>query len=103
MTRARLADLPFWPRLLSREEAARYLGVSVDVFDDEVKSGVWPRGTSRGARGGRLTWDRLGLDHAADGMSGAVPASPPAIGEPALVDSATAAWELRLGIGRNSA
>jgi hypothetical protein len=99
MTRARLADLPFWPRLLSREEAPRYLGVSVDVFDDEVKSGVWPRGTSRGARGGRLTWDRLGLDHAADGMSGAAPAPLPAAGYPQAIDetaAASAAWERRL-------
>ncbi|MEJ0020697.1 MAG: DNA-binding protein [Acetobacteraceae bacterium] len=65
-----LADLPYWPRYLSRDEAARYLGVSVDVFDDEVRAGDWPRGTPRGSRGGRLTWDRHVLDGVADSRAG---------------------------------
>src|ERR1700756_5104424 len=38
--RQTLEDLPDWPKYLSREEAARYLGVSVDVFDDELRAGV---------------------------------------------------------------
>jgi hypothetical protein len=87
------------PRLLSREEAARYLGVSVDVFDDELKAGLSPRGTSCGARGGRLTWDRLGLDHAADGMTGTGPAPRSAAGHRSPIDdavAASAAWERRL-------
>jgi hypothetical protein len=93
MTRAPLADLPFWPRYLSRDEAARYLGVSVDVFDDEVRTGRWPRGIGRGARGGRLTWDRHTLDSLADGWTG-----PAATGRFAQQpdDPATAAWERRL-------
>jgi hypothetical protein len=68
--RAALVDLPFWPRLLSREEAARYVGVSPAVFEGEVKQGVWPPALRRGARQGRQTWDRLALDRAADQASG---------------------------------
>ncbi len=65
-----LVDLPFWPRYLSREEAARYLGVGVDVFVQEVAAGLWPAPRLRGNKGGRLTWDRLLLDATADRDSG---------------------------------
>jgi len=58
--------MPFWPRYLSREDAAAYVGVSPGVFDEEVKQGLWPPPLRRGERAGRLTWDRVGLDHAAD-------------------------------------
>jgi hypothetical protein len=68
--RAPLTALPFWPRYLSREEAARYVGVGPDVFDDEVDGGHWPHARRRGGKGGRLTWDRLALDAAADRDSG---------------------------------
>ncbi len=68
--RAPLAALPFWPRYLSRDEAARYVGVSPDVFDDEVDGEHWPQARRRGGKGGRLTWDRLALDAAADRDSG---------------------------------
>lgn len=65
-----LSRMPAWPRFLGRETAAAYLGVSVDVFDDEVREGIWPPARPRGARGGRLTWDRVLLDAAADRASG---------------------------------
>lgn len=68
--RVPLTNLPFWPRYLSREESARYVGVSPDVFDDEVNRGYWPAARRRGSKGGRLTWDRLALDAAADRDSG---------------------------------
>ena len=68
--RAPLAALPFWPRYLSREESARYVGVSPEVFDYEVDGGHWPAARRRGGKGGRLTWDRLALDAAADRDSG---------------------------------
>jgi hypothetical protein len=58
------------PRYLTREGAALYLGVSVDVFDDEVRAGVWPPARRRGGNGGRHTWDRLLLDQYADRHSG---------------------------------
>jgi hypothetical protein len=79
--RAPLSDLPFWPRYLSRNEAARYVGVSVDVFDIEVDNGHWPPARRRGGRGGRLTWDRLALDAAAD--------RDPGIGNPILIAEPT--------------
>lgn len=62
--------LPFWPRYLTRAQAAAYVGVSVDVFDDEVQAGDWPPARRRGGKGGRLTWDRLLLDRMADAASG---------------------------------
>lgn len=70
MPRSPLTDLPFWPRLLSRDEAARYVGVCSAVFDEEVKRGIWPPALRRGGKGGRLTWDRIMLDRAADRASG---------------------------------
>lgn len=60
--RQMLADLPFWPRWLARDEAARYVGVCPDVFDQEVRDGLWPPARRRGNKGGRLTWDRALLD-----------------------------------------
>jgi hypothetical protein len=60
------------PRYLSREQAAAYVSVSASVFDAEVRSGQWPLGRRRGAKDGRLTWDRLLLDEYADRHSGIV-------------------------------
>jgi hypothetical protein len=65
-----LSDLPSWPRFLSREQAAVYLGVSTDTFDAEVRDGFWPAPRRRGYKGGRLTWDRCALDAIADRDSG---------------------------------
>lgn len=58
------------PRFLSRAEAAAYLGVGETVFTAEVRSGMWPAPLRRGARDGRLTWDRVLLDRAADRLAG---------------------------------
>ena len=49
------------PRGLSREEAARYVGVGATMFDRLVEEGRMPRP----ARIGRRTvWDRLKIDAA---------------------------------------
>ena len=64
-----LSDLPDWPRLLSREEAATYVGVSATLFDQEVAGGMWPQPIRRGAAGGRVTWDRVAIDKALDSMT----------------------------------
>ncbi len=90
--RPELTALPFWPRCLNRAEAARYVGVSVEVFDAEVRAGIWPLGRARGAKGGRLTWDRLALDAAEDQRSGLVAADAPGTGP----DLAAVQWEMRL-------
>ena len=63
--RVPLVDLPFWPLFLGQDEAARYLGVSTDVFSAEVAAGLWPAPKRRGSKGGRLTWHRPSLDAAA--------------------------------------
>ena len=70
MAQVLLPDLPYWPRYLSREQAAMYVGVSPDTFDMEVQDGLWPAPRRRGSKGGRLTWDRSALDAAADRASG---------------------------------
>jgi len=63
------------PRFLSVAQAAAYVGVSADTFLEEVALGWWPAALRRGAKGRRLTWDRLALDAAADRRSGL--AAPP--------------------------
>ncbi len=64
-------------RFLTREQAARYLGVGVTTFDAEVVSGVWPPAMRRGGKGAALTWDRRLLDRAADRLGGLVDAMAP--------------------------
>jgi predicted DNA-binding transcriptional regulator AlpA len=70
MTRSDATWIPGWLRYLSREEAARYLGVSETTFDEEVRDGLWPPPRRRGRKAGRATWDRLALDAQADRDSG---------------------------------
>ncbi|GBQ46112.1 hypothetical protein AA15973_0804 [Komagataeibacter sucrofermentans DSM 15973] len=80
-------SLPFWPRYLTKELAARYLGVSTSTFDDEVKQGWWPPARPRGGRGGRLTWDRNLLDLYADQASGIGVGAPAATSAPVSAES----------------
>ena len=61
---------PNWPLYLSREEASRYLGVSPNTFDIEVKAGFWPQPERRGLKEGRVTWYRLAIDRAAEARNG---------------------------------
>lgn len=59
--RADLEGLPYWPRLLSREQAAAYLGVTGPTLDGFaiVSQKV----------GNRRLYDRQILDRWADGLS----------------------------------
>jgi len=57
MSRADLA--PYWPRGLSREEAARYVGVGATKFDELVRDGRMPKPKRVD---GRTVWDRIALD-----------------------------------------
>ncbi|TDR33716.1 helix-turn-helix transcriptional regulator [Aquamicrobium defluvii] len=50
---------PYWPRGLSREEAARYVGVGATKFDEMVKDGRMPKPKRVD---GRVVWDRAALD-----------------------------------------
>lgn len=53
------------PRLLSREQAAAYVGLSPGAFDSEVDAGTYPRPFPL-RRTKRLLWDRIELDRALD-------------------------------------
>ena len=61
-----IADLPDWPRGLTREEAARFVGVTPGVFDWEVAQGMWPEPERRGPKGRWLVWDRALLEDRLD-------------------------------------
>jgi hypothetical protein len=63
LPKLRPKDLPGWPRRLSVELAAAYVGVSPSHFEREVDQGVWPRPTRSGMR---KLWDRLSLDRTMD-------------------------------------
>ncbi len=55
------------PRLLTRAEAATYLGRSARTFDAEVAEGVWPSAIRSGRK---KVWDRVALDRKVDLYSG---------------------------------
>jgi predicted DNA-binding transcriptional regulator AlpA len=60
MTRALRADpISYAPRGLSRDEAARYIGVSPSKFDQMIADGLMPKAKRLG---GRVVWDRVALD-----------------------------------------
>jgi excisionase family DNA binding protein len=53
--------IPYPPRGLSRDEAARYIGVGTSTFDQMVEDGRMPRPLRVGKR---TIWDRLKIDAA---------------------------------------
>lgn len=59
MTAAKLDPFSYPPRGLSREEAARYIGVGTSKFDQLVHDGRMPRGKRID---GRIVWDRIQLE-----------------------------------------
>jgi predicted DNA-binding transcriptional regulator AlpA len=65
---ASLADierLPNWPALLSREQAAAYMGMSPPTFDLCVSTGRFPSPVDLPVK--RLLWYRQALDTAIQG------------------------------------
>jgi predicted DNA-binding transcriptional regulator AlpA len=59
---AKLADaLSYAPRGLSRDEAARYIGVGTTKFDEMVADKRMPKPKKID---GRVVWDRIALDAA---------------------------------------
>jgi excisionase family DNA binding protein len=60
-SRVTMDALSYAPRGLSREEAARYIGVGATKFDEMVKDGRMPRPKRID---GRVVWDRLKLEAA---------------------------------------
>lgn len=63
------ADLAYPPRGLAREEAARYIGVGVTLFDEMVADGRMPKPK---AINSRIVWDRLAVDAAFSDLGDAV-------------------------------
>lgn len=59
--------LAYPPRGLSREEAARYIGVSTTLFDEMVADGRMPRAKKINSR---VVWDRFALDAAFSDLDG---------------------------------
>ena len=64
-THPALTDLGIPPRLLTREQAAAYCGLSVNGFSEWVKAGRLPGPIPRTAR-----WDLKAIDIALDFASG---------------------------------
>lgn len=60
--------LPDWPRCMTREVAAAYLGISPSQFDAEVKAGAWPAPLWSGKR---VRWDRQAIDRWLDSRDAA--------------------------------
>lgn len=54
-------SIPYPPRGLSREEAARYVGVGATTFDGLVQDGRMPKPMRLGKR---VIWDRLKIEAA---------------------------------------
>lgn|SRR5574341_182137 len=71
MTARRLPPdgLPDWPRGLTEDLAAAYVGVGVETFRLEVKAGTWPKPRRAGTKGGLNVWDRHAIDAAYDRLS----------------------------------
>jgi len=59
-------SLAYPPRCLSRELAARYVGLGTTLFDKLVAEGRLPK--SLKISDGRVVWDRLALDLFVDGL-----------------------------------
>jgi predicted DNA-binding transcriptional regulator AlpA len=62
-----MSDLP--PRLLDREDAANYVGLSPNAFDQEVRAGTFPAPFPLTKIRRRL-WDVRALDAALDRAAG---------------------------------
>lgn len=63
-----LANMPDWPRRLSRVQAAAYVGVSPNYFDELVAFHKMPPAVP--GYGSRKLWDRKLLDRALDAEVG---------------------------------
>ena len=63
--RVQLGDMPDWPRYLSEEQAAAYLGVSVTTFRARIGK-PWPQPLRMGRR---KLYDRAAIDRVADRLS----------------------------------
>lgn len=70
--RVQLGDMPDWPRFLSEEQAAAYVGLSVTTFRARIGN-PWPQAVRMGRR---KLYDRAALDRVADRLSEPVEQDP---------------------------
>jgi len=63
-----LAPLPYWPRLLSEEQAAAYCGMSATHFRNQVKAKAMPGPLYRSRS--FVRWDREAIDRRLNTLSG---------------------------------
>jgi hypothetical protein len=75
-THPALADLGIAPRLLTREQAAAYCGLSVHGFSEWVRAGRLP-----GPIAGTARWDLRAVDAALDSLSGISKTAPSPLDE----------------------
>jgi excisionase family DNA binding protein len=73
MTNLRPDPIAYPPRGLSRDEAARYVGVGATKFDEMVADGRMP---CPKRVDGRVIWDRLRLDAAFSDLPEQKPTNP---------------------------
>jgi hypothetical protein len=69
---SRVDSYAYPPRGLSREEAARWIGVSPSLFDQMVKDGRMPPPKTINSR---VVWDRYRLDPAFEALPDREPAT----------------------------
>jgi predicted DNA-binding transcriptional regulator AlpA len=73
VTRNPIDSLSYPPRGLSRDEAARYIGVGATKFDEMVADGRMPRPKRVD---GRVIWDRLRIEAAFSDLPDDIRANP---------------------------
>jgi len=59
-------EMPFWPRMMRRETAARYCELSINAFEREIAEGRLPLPV---ILGGQNRWSRTAIDEAVESLS----------------------------------
>ena len=83
------------PAMLTRDEAAAYVGVSVTLWDEEVANGMWPPPIKRGRKGTKRTWSVRAIDEriAELDRKAAIDAKQNGVDAPAMTEQMNAALE----------
>lgn len=67
-----ITELPGWPRGLTQEQAAAYMGVSVATYNRAVKAKKYPGPTLEGGRYDKHLLDQVGKPGAESTVAGGV-------------------------------
>ncbi|MEP3114115.1 hypothetical protein [Nisaea sp.] len=71
-----MSSLPDWPRKLSAQQAAVYVGLTEPTFLKLVKTGVYPEGQAV-PETRRIVWDKKLIDRVEDARSGLAASAAP--------------------------